>query len=104
MNDGELNWAAGMFEGEGTIRINRYRSPKGDNVYRLQCKVPNTDNDIIDFFRDHWPKSSARPERQPSNKQPLRIWIVSGKEADLFLKLLYRPLSNRPNEGKSEVG
>ena len=88
MNADDLNWAAGMFEGEGTIRISRYRSPKGENVYTLRCKVSNTDNFIIDFFSGHWP-GSTRPERPRGNQQPQRNWIVSGVKADLFLKMLF---------------
>jgi hypothetical protein len=36
MNGDDLNWAAGMFEGEGTISIGWRRSPKGKDVYALQ--------------------------------------------------------------------
>lgn len=49
MNDDELNWAAGMFEAEGTIRIAKSWSPKRERIYRLQCIVPNTDHSIIDY-------------------------------------------------------
>jgi hypothetical protein len=86
MNVDDLNWAAGMFEGEGTINIGTYRrSPEGEDYYQLQCKVPNTDDGIIDFFSAHWPKCSTRPERVRGDRQPQRKWIVSGVNAVAFL-------------------
>src|SRR5712692_947363 len=87
MNDDELNWAAGMFEGEGTIRIAKNWSPKGERTYSLQCMVSNTDHSIIDFFNDRWPGGN-RPERPRGNQRPQRRWVVSGKQAEAFLRKL----------------
>lgn len=70
MSADDLVWAAGMFEGEGSIMIGTYRSPKGEDVYALHCKIPSTDYDIIAFFSEHWPKScitqEVRANRQAS--------------------------------------
>src|SRR6185295_12477827 len=87
MNGDELNWAAGMFEGEGSIIINKNKSPKGVINYILRCKVPNTDREIIDFFDERWPGSN-RPERQRGNQRPQRNWVRSGKQAEAFLQKL----------------
>jgi hypothetical protein len=86
-NDDELNWAAGMFEGEGTIRINKDRSAKGEVIYKLQCSVPNTDREITDFFHTRW-HGSNRPERPRGNRQPRQKWVASGTKAEAFLRKL----------------
>jgi hypothetical protein len=57
------------------------------SIYRLQCKVPNTDREIVDFFNHRWPGSN-RPERPRGNQRPQRNWTVSGKQAGVFLQKL----------------
>lgn len=81
ISDDELNWAAGMFEGEGTIRISKDRR---NGSYRLQCIVPNTDRQIVDFFHERW-LGSNKPELQRANQRPQHRWVVSGKMAKAFL-------------------
>lgn len=88
MNVDDLNWAAGMFEGEGSITIGASRTPKGKEFYALQCKVPNTDHSIIAFFHDHWPGSIGSDNLKREDRQPQSIWIVKGVKARAFLKQL----------------
>lgn len=85
---GDLNWAAGMFEGEGSITIGASRTPKGKDVYALQCKVPNTDNEIVDFFARHWHGSIGSDNLRREDRQPQSIWIVKGVKARDFLEQL----------------
>ena len=98
--DDDLNWAAGMFEGEGSIIINKNKSPKGVINYILRCKVPNTDLEIIDFFHERWPGSKLA-ERPRGNQRPQRNWIVSGKQAGVFLQKLQPYL--RTGRGKERA-
>jgi hypothetical protein len=100
MNEDELNWAAGMFEGEGTIRIAKEWSRKRERNYRLQCIVPNTDHQIVDFFHKRW-QGSNRPERPRGNQRPQRKWVVSGKQAEAFLRQLQPHL--RTDRGRMRV-
>ncbi len=49
MNIAKLHWAAGFFEGEGTIRLNRSkRSPRPT----MGFQVINTDLEALERFRD----------------------------------------------------
>jgi hypothetical protein len=77
-----------MFEGEGSITIGASRTPKGKDVYALQCKVPNTDHSIIDFFHHHWPGSIGSENVSREDRQPQRIWIVKVVKARDFLEKL----------------
>jgi hypothetical protein len=79
----ELVWAAGLFEGEGTITIARRGQ---DDTYRLLVLVSNTDEEIIDFFHDRWggwkqPAYGHRPGRRPAWN-----WSAAGPTAEVFLR------------------
>lgn len=47
----ELAWAAGLFEGEGSVRISK---PAHRNWGSLNVDVPNTDEQIVRFFSERW--------------------------------------------------
>src|SRR5690242_14193138 len=54
--DIELAWAAGMFEGEGTVTI----SAAGRHGYtRPVVTLANTDRQVVDFFQARWPGRSV---------------------------------------------
>lgn len=91
MNADDLNCAAGMFEGEGTISIGASRTPKGKDVYALQCKVPNTDT------------GSIGSEKPREDRQPQRIWIVKGVKAREFLEQLKPHLRTDRVRSKTKV-
>ena len=63
----ENAWAAGLFEGEGTITLSRY--PRGRKVYtRPVVTLTMTDRWVVDLFQSRWggsiyefqPKGNAR--------------------------------------------
>jgi hypothetical protein len=82
----DLSWAAGIFEGEGTVTIAVRRS---NETYRLLCMVGNTDTEIVDFFHERWggwkqPAYGERPSRQPA-----WYWTAAGPTAGRFLWDIY---------------
>jgi hypothetical protein len=76
----ELAWAAGCFEGEGCISINRYFQNKR-MYYSLRVSLPNTDEDIINFFQSRWP-GTVHIEKAYGNSRQLSRWILTGKKAE----------------------
>lgn len=52
MTPDELAWAAGMFEGEGSVRINIATQR---NLGALLVDMVNTDVEIVAFFQARWP-------------------------------------------------
>lgn len=81
----DLVWAAGLFEGEGTIAIAIRRQ---DETYRMLCSVGNTDRSVIEFFQDRWvgwlqPGYGKGPRRRPSWS-----WTVVGPRAENFLRMI----------------
>lgn len=79
----DRTWAAGLFEGEGTIAIAVRNS---DHTYRLICSVGSTDVQIVNFFHERWggwhqPMYGVRPGRKRG-----WTWTVAGPAAESFLE------------------
>jgi len=90
-------YAAGLFDGEGCIRITRTipkpKSPQSRNhnfCYTLYISVAMTDPSPIKFLKKHF-SGSTRPvkNRKPGVWRPLYCWWTWGKFAIPFLKIVY---------------
>jgi hypothetical protein len=97
----ELAWAAGVFEGEGTITIGRRGR---DDTYRLIVTLGNTDAEMVDFFHERWggwkqPAYGERPGRQPA-----WYWTVAGPRAEDFLRELAPHVRTQRVRRKVELG
>lgn len=78
-------WAAGLFEGEGTIRIN---SATRRNLGHLICSVVNTDRQVVDFFAARWPGYLRAATGLGPNRRPAWIWGIAARKAAVFLREL----------------
>lgn len=82
----ELVWAAGMFEGEGSIRIN---SATVRNNGALLVDMVNTDEEVIAFFQDHWPGYMRGPIFVTGNRKPYyRYRRAAWMAADFIVDIL----------------
>jgi len=79
----ELAWAAGLFEGEGTIRINKATGRNRGGV--LHCSVVNTDRSVVEFFQDRWPGYCKAVRPVPGHKQAW-VWTVAARKAERFIR------------------
>lgn len=77
----DLSWAAGVFEGEGSIRINV--QTKRNNAH-LVCDMVNTDIEIVSFFEDRWP-AYFRMVRAQGNRRDFYRWRIAAVRAADFL-------------------
>lgn len=80
----ELAWAAGLFEGEGSIRVNK---PTGRNLGHLVCSVANTDIEVVRFFQARWP-GHFKIRRPLPNRRPAWEWLISTQRAAAFLRII----------------
>lgn len=85
MTDIELAWAAGLFEGEGTVRISR---PAPRNWGSLTASVVNTDRQVLDWFQARWPgymkaATGLRPEQRDA-----WVWVIAAQRASVFIRLI----------------
>lgn len=75
-------WAAGIFEGEGTVTI---AVRNQDETFRLVCMVVNTDEQIIVPLHDRWGGWKQYREL-PGNRRPAWTWTVTGPRAEQFVR------------------
>jgi hypothetical protein len=78
----ELAWAAGVFEGEGSVRINK---PTARNRGALLCDMVNTAPEITAFFADRW-GGYHRPIPAAPPRNAYWRWRVAALEAARFLR------------------
>lgn len=81
MNPEELAWAAGMFEGEGSVRINS-RTKRNNGA--LLCDMVNVDAEVVAFFQARWP-GYMRQVKGKGNQRDFYRWRVASGVASGFL-------------------
>lgn len=81
MKQADLDWAAGYFEGEGTIAITTSGPRKGGQNYtRPLVVLTSTDKGAVDWFDARWP--GIRSTRQPpGNARLAYIWTLNARAA-----------------------
>ncbi len=78
----ELAWAAGLFEGEGSVRINP-RTKRNNGA--LVVDVPNVDPEIPAFFLARW-GGSVSVSNPPNNRRTVYRWRAASRMAARFLR------------------
>jgi hypothetical protein len=77
----ERAWAAGFFEGEGSVRINAFT---GQNMGTLLVDLPNTDESAVRFFGDRWGGTVRFTPMEPPRRGYWR-WRCASRQAAAFL-------------------
>lgn len=84
-----LAFAAGLMEGEGSIRIN---SPTKRNNGALVVAMSNTNAQIVAYMHERWPGyckivSHGRAAKMAAtNRKPAWCWTIAAKVAARFLQ------------------
>lgn len=84
MTPRELSWAAGFFEGEGSVRISK---PAARNWGSLAVDVPNTDEELVRWFAARW-GGSVSEHRAVGRRRRYWRWRISSKQAAIFLRAI----------------
>lgn len=79
----ELAWAAGLFEGEGSVRISK---PALRNWGAVTASVVNTDKQIIDWFQTRWPGYCKPATGLRRDQKPAWVWVIAATKAIRFLR------------------
>lgn len=77
----ELAWMAGLFEGEGSVRIN-CRTKR--NRAFLRAEIVNVDESLVAPFNDRWPGWFRKIEGKGNRRDHWR-WVVATVKAAVFL-------------------
>lgn len=94
-----LAWMAGVFEGEGSIRISR---PAPRNMGSLCVDLPNTDRTLIEPFQAMWGGSIKRYAQKPPQREYYR-WRCSSRQAEEFLLSMWPLLGTEKYRGRCVV-
>jgi hypothetical protein len=79
-------WAAGFFDGEGSINIVKQANKGGNTNYALVVDVSQVDPRPLEILQKHWRGSlRTRPQPNPKWKTPT-IWTVRSIQAEQFLR------------------
>ena len=83
--EGRIRWAAGFFDGEGTVRIRVSPQPNGSSPrMKLEMAASNTDRRPLDELRDLFgtQHKDFYVYRSPlPNRRPVYRWRVAGDRA-----------------------
>lgn len=82
----KIAWAAGLFEGEGTIVISKEKTKaKAGNI---DLALSSVDKDVIDRFYSYMGCGAVYgPYQYGTNRQPFYRWMAYNSQAILVLKL-----------------
>lgn len=82
----DLAWAAGLFEGGGTVTIAVRNS---DQTYRLVIIVGNTDPEVIGFFDERWPGWVQPFYGERLSRKAGSSWTRAGPRAEEFIREIF---------------
>lgn len=86
MNAVDLAYAAGIIEGEGSIRINK---PTRQNRGALIVSVSNTDRQIIDWLAERWNGYAKANTAPVGNRKQAYVWTIAARQAAAFIMAIY---------------
>lgn len=101
LSDVELAWAAGLFEGEGSIRIARPTERNRGGV--LTVSVSNTDANIIAFFQERWP-GSVKLVAGSASRSPSQVWTIAARRAAAYIEAVLPYLRTAKYRTKAALG
>jgi hypothetical protein len=101
IDSNDLAWAAGIFEGEGSIRI----SPATRrNLGHLTATIANTDYEMLEWFNARWPGYFKVSSNVGTNWRPAWWWMIAAKKAAVFLRAIQPYVKTRRVQMKIELG
>ena len=82
MKEIEMAWAAGFFEGEGSVRISK---PAERNWGSLNIDIPNTKESLVRWFDERW-EGSVHEYAESGNRKKYWRWRCASSKAAKFLR------------------
>ncbi|MDO8752579.1 MAG: LAGLIDADG family homing endonuclease [Anaerolineales bacterium] len=81
----ELAYAAGLFDGEGSITLTRHRN---NRTHSPQVSVTSTDYEVVRWFRERFGGSVVTKQPRKSNHSVSYDWRLTDRRALAFLELI----------------
>lgn len=81
----ELAYAAGLFDGEGSISLIRNRA---NRTHSPQVSIASTDYEVVDWFRERFGGSIVTKQPRMSNHSISYDWRLTDRRALGFLEVI----------------
>lgn len=81
----ELAYAAGLFDGEGSISLIRHHD---NRTHSPQVSVASTDYEVVSWFRERFGGSIVTKQPRQSNHSVSYDWRLTDRRALVFLDLI----------------
>lgn len=81
----ELAYAAGLFDGEGSISLVRSRR---NRTHSPQVSIASTDYEVVDWFRERFGGSIVTKQPRMSNHSVSYDWRLTDRRALAFLEVI----------------
>ena len=81
----ELAYAAGLFDGEGSISLIRHHD---NRTHSPQVSVASTDYEVVSWFRERFGGSVVTKQPRQSNHSVSDDWRLTDRRALVFLDLI----------------
>jgi hypothetical protein len=84
----DLAYAAGLFDGEGSISIHPYMS-RGHGYFKLVVTVANTNAAIVEWLSTMFHGVTSVQKRKDETHKIVYRWSMADRAAGRFLRLIY---------------
>jgi hypothetical protein len=95
----EKAWAAGFFEGEGSIQFNRSKNTSNRTLGWLIIEITQVDPSPLEWLNERWPGRSYWTNQKSKNARPFFRWERTSTFATSFLRdiqpFIVRPLMQK---------
>lgn len=82
----DLNWLAGLFEGEGSIQISKVDRKNRWMTYRLYVEVRNTNKELMDYLQSNLAGTYlTKKTDKDKNRREAYIWQLGAGKANPML-------------------
>jgi hypothetical protein len=81
----ELAYAAGLFDGEGSISLVRHRD---NRTHSPQVSIASTDYEVVNWFRERFGGSIVTKQPRMSNHSVSYDWRLTDRRALAFLEVI----------------
>lgn len=86
-------WAAGIVDGEGYIRVEKYKQQRG------RVRVDNTDIRILEKLKEYYGgKIYQNIRKNRPNSKPCWFWVITGIKTIDFIKCIYPYLISKKEQ------
>jgi|SRR3972149_10915516 len=89
MNDVDLGYISGVFDGEGCVAIVKMRRPPYKEIsYNLMISITNSDPDLIEWLHERLGGHVGVMGRHKGRGKLVKRWYESGRDAGAVLEML----------------